>query len=182
MLDRFMTIYEHRPLDDIDADETFHFLEHLTQNLAKSTKRPRYAQQKAFYNFIIDRRSLNMRNPCNAPLLSKAFRAPKQSPRKILDRETVDEMIYNTKRQRDRLILELLARCGLRIGELRRIKVLDVSDRTITLREPKSGKEAEIASMPGNVSRKLAKYIKLKRKPFKVRRGYSQSVIRRQGL
>jgi integrase len=71
-------------------------------------------------------------------------------------------MIYNAKRQRDQLILELQARCGLRIGELLKIKVSDVSDRTITLREPKSGKETEIAYMPENVSRKLAEYIKEK--------------------
>lgn len=59
----------------------------------------------------------------------------------MLERETVDEMIYNTKRVRDRLILELQARCGMRIGELLKIEVSDVSDRTITLREPKSCKE-----------------------------------------
>jgi integrase len=45
---------------------------------------------------------------------------------------------------------------------LLKIKVSDVSDRTITLREPKSGKETEIAYMPENVSRKLAEYIKEK--------------------
>lgn len=130
-------------MNDISPDDIFHFLEDVTHNLSKSTRRLRYAQMKAFYNFIIDRRSLNMRNPCNTALFSKAFRAPKQSPRKILDRETVDEMIYNTKKQRDRLILELQARCGLRIGELLKTKVSDVSDRTISLREPKSGKDAE---------------------------------------
>ena len=91
-----------------------------------------------------------MRNPCNASLLSKSFKAPKQIPHKILERETVDEMIYNTTKQRDRLILELQARCGLRIGELLKIKVSDVSDRTITLREPKSGKETERAICMGN--------------------------------
>ena len=130
MLGRFDAIYAQRSLDDISPDGIFHFLENMTQNLAKSTRRLRYAQIKAFYNFIIDRCSLNMRNPCNTPLLSKAFRAPKQLPRKILNRETVDEMIYNTKRHRDRLILELQARCGLRIGELLKIKVSDVSDRS----------------------------------------------------
>jgi len=128
--------------------------------MAKSTRRLRYAQLKAFYNFIIDRCSLNMRNPCNASLLSKSFKAPKQFQRKILDRETVEEMIYNSKSQRDRLILELQARCGLRIGELLKIRVSDVSDRTVVLRDPKSGKEAEIAYMPENVSRKLSEYVK----------------------
>ena len=160
LLDRLCAIYAQKPLNDISPDEIFHFLEGVTHNLSKSTRRLRYAQMKAFFNFIIDRSSLNMRNPCNTSLLSKAFRAPKHSLRKILDRETVDEMIYNTKNQRDRLILELQARCGLRIGELLKIKVSDVSDRTITLREPKSGKDAETAYMPEHVSRKLAEYIK----------------------
>jgi integrase len=162
LLDRFNAIHAEKALDEISPDEIFHFLEGQTRNLAKSTRRLRYAQLKAFYNFIIDRCSLNMRNPCNASLLSKSFKAPKQVPHKILERETVDEMIYNTTRQRDRLILELQARCGLRIGELLKIRASDVSDRTITLREPKSGKETERAYMPENVSRKLAEYIKEK--------------------
>jgi len=72
----------------------------------------------------------------------------------------VEEMIYNSKSQRDRLILELQARCGLRIGELLKIRVSDVSDRTLVLRDHKSGKEAEIAYMPENVSRKLSEYVK----------------------
>jgi integrase/recombinase XerD len=162
LLDRFSAIHAEKLLEDISPDEIFHFLEDQTRNLAKSTRRLRYAQMKAFYNFIIDRCSLNMRNPCNASLLSKSFKAPKQVPHKILERETVDEMIYNTTRQRDRLILELQARCGLRIGELLKIRMSDVSDRTITLREPKSGKETERAYMPENVSKKLAEYIKEK--------------------
>ena len=160
VLGRFEMIYAQRDLDSIGSDEIYTFLETLTQDLAKSTRRLRYAQLKAFYNFIIDRCSLNMRNPCNTSLLRKSYRTPKQVSRKILERETVDEMIYNTKRQRDRLILELQARCGLRIGELLKIKVSDISDRTITLRDPKSGKESELAYMPENVSKKLAEYIK----------------------
>jgi integrase/recombinase XerD len=162
LLDRFNAIHAERLLGDISPDEIFHFLEDMTRGMAKSTRRLRYAQLKAFYNFIIDRCSLNMRNPCNASLLSKSFKAPKQVPHKILERETVDEMIYNTTRQRDRLILELQARCGLRIGELLKIGVADISDRTITLRGPKSGKDTERAYMPENVSKKLADYIKEK--------------------
>lgn len=159
LIDKFETIYKQKSLEDISSDEVFQFLENVTHSLSKSTRRLRYAQIKAFYNFIIDRRSLNMRNPCNTSLLAKAFKAPKNSPRKILDRETVEEMIYKAKRHRDRLILELQAKCGLRIGELLKIRVSDVSDRTITLREPKSGKEAEKAYMPENVSKKLSDYI-----------------------
>ena len=186
ILDRFAALYGQRSLDAITPDEIFHFLETLTQNLAKSTRRLRYAQVKAFSNFIIDRCSLNMRNPCNTPLLSKSFKAPKQPPHKILDREIVDEMIYDTKQQRDRLLLELQARCGLRIGELLKIRVSDVSDRNITLRDPKSGKEMEMAYMPENVSRKLMEYIKEKalhgeERIFPICYSTARSLIRKLG-
>jgi integrase len=96
-----------------------------------------------------------MKNPCNAPLLSKTFRMPKAVSRKILDKEVVDEMIYNTQNPRDRLMLELHARCGLRIGESLKIKVSDISERKIFLREPKSGKEVEVAIMPEPVAKRL---------------------------
>jgi integrase/recombinase XerD len=105
LLERFESIHAPRDLEFIAPDEIFHFLETLTGDMAKSTRRLRYAQLKAFFNFIIDRCSLNMKNPCSTPLLSKSFQEPKQQPHKILGRETVDEMIYNTKKQRDRLIL-----------------------------------------------------------------------------
>lgn len=160
LLDRFNASHAESPVAQITPDVIFHFLESVTHNLAKSTRRLRYAQLKAFFNFIIDRCSLDMKNPCNTKLLSKSFCAPKQTQRKILERETVDEMIYNTKSQRDRLIVELQARCGLRVGELLNLKVSDVSDRIITLREPKSGKDGERAFMPETLSRKLAEYIR----------------------
>jgi integrase len=78
---------------------------------------------------------------------------PRQVPRTILDKETVDEMIYNTKNPRNRLILELQARCGLRIGELLNIRAQDLSERRLTIKEPKSGKEAEVAFMPEQISK-----------------------------
>ena len=186
LLSRFEMIYVQRALDSIGPDEIYTFLEDLTKDLAKSTRRLRYSQLKTFYNFIIERCSLSMRNPCNTSLLSKSYRAPKQVSRKMLERETVDEMIYNTKRVRDRLILELQAKCGLRIGELLKIKVSDVSDRTITLREPKSGKESELAYMPENVSKKLAEYIKDKTlqsddRPFPISYSTARALVRRLG-
>lgn len=127
-----------------------------------------------------------MKNPCSATLLSKSFRMPREVPRCILDQETVDEIIYNTKKQRDRLMLELQARCGLRIGELLKIKVSDVTERTITLRQPKSGRDAEVAYMPENISRKLVEYAKEKNlqaddRIFPICYSTARSLIKRLG-
>jgi len=131
----------------------------MTGGQAKSTRRLRFAQFKAFYHFLIEKTDLNMRNPCEAPILAKAFKAPKQVARRILDRETVEELIYNAENLRDRLILELQARCGLRIGESLKITVKDVSDRKLILQEPKSGKESEVAFMPEQIAKRLHDYI-----------------------
>jgi len=98
----------------------------MTKTLSRSTRRLRYAQLKAFFNFIIEKCLPDLKNPCNAPLLSKTFRMPRQTPKTILEKEIVYEMIYNTKNQRNRLMLELMARCGLRIGELLNIRTSDV--------------------------------------------------------
>lgn len=56
----------------------------------------------------------------------------------------------------------LAARCGLRIGELLKIKVSDVSDRKLILRGPKSGKESKVAFMPEQIARRLYDYIQQK--------------------
>jgi integrase len=117
LLGKFEVHFSDRSFDSIGPDEIFQFLEMLTGSLSRSTRRLRYAQLKAFFNFLIDKSNLNMRNPCDVSLLSKAFKTPKQIARRILDRETVEELIYNTKSPRDRLIIELQARCRLRIGE-----------------------------------------------------------------
>jgi integrase len=148
-----------RSIESLQSDEMYQFLEHFTEGSAKSTRRLRYAQLKAFFNFIIDKCHHDMKNPCDTSLLSKTFRMPRQVPRTILDKETVDEMIYNTKNPRNRLILELQARCGLRIGELLNIKAQDVSERKLTIKEPKSGKEAEVAFMPEPIAKRMSDYI-----------------------
>jgi integrase len=162
LLQRFEARFADRAFDSIGPDEIYQFLESLTEKLSKSTRRLRYAQLKAFCNFLIEKCNLNMRNPCNAPLLAKAFKTPKQVTRRILDREMVEELVYNTKNLRDRLIVELQARCGLRIGELLKIKVSDVSDRKLILRGPKSGKESEVAFMPEQIASRVSDYIQQK--------------------
>jgi integrase len=111
------------------------------------------------FNFIIDTFQMSIKNPCAASQLFKSFKSSQHRPRQILDKETVDEIIFNTKSLRDRLILELQARCGLRIGEVLKLKCSDISGRKLLLREPKSGKEAEMAFMPEHIAARLADYV-----------------------
>jgi hypothetical protein len=76
----FSSQYGEKGFENITPDEVYGFLENLTQNLAKSTRRLRYAQLKPFFNFFINRSDLDIKNPCDTSLLSKTFRIPKQVP------------------------------------------------------------------------------------------------------
>ena len=58
LLKKFESLYGERPFDSMEADKIY-LLGTLTEGLAKSSRRLRYAQLKAFYNFIITRCSLN---------------------------------------------------------------------------------------------------------------------------
>ncbi len=148
-----------RTVDSIKPGEIEQFLESLTENTSKGTRHLRYAQTKAFFNFVINESNLDIKNPCSHAMLARHFKSPKPAVRKILDKELVDELIYSTSSPMFRLILELQARCGLRIGEVLKLKASDVTDRKLLIREPKSGKEAETAFMPEQIAKRLAEYI-----------------------
>ena len=79
----------------VTAEDIGQFLEEYTENLNRSTRHLRYAQMKAFFNYVIEASDLNIKNPCNAGVLCKTFKNVHQRPRKILDKETVDEIIFN---------------------------------------------------------------------------------------
>jgi integrase len=60
-------------------------------------------------------------------------------------------------------MLELMAKGGMRIGEVLKLRSVDVKDRKITLPDPKSGKESEIVFIPQKIADRLREYIQTKR-------------------
>ena len=148
-----------RVLDSIGSQDLYQFLITLTEGRAKNTARLRYAQLKAFFTFFIERTHASLKNPCDDPLLAKTFRAPRMKQREIIGREVTDEIIYRCHSARDRLILELQARCGMRIGEVLHLTAFDVNGRRLTIRHPKSGREEESAFMPETLAERVRAYL-----------------------
>jgi len=70
----------------------------------------------------------------------------------MLEKDTVDELIFKLKNPRNRIMLELMARGGMRVGEVLKLRSIDIHDRKLVLQEPKSGKEAEVVFVPLKVS------------------------------
>jgi len=74
---------------------------------------------------------LDFQNPCELPMLRKLFRPRVTISWNILEKETVDEIIFRTTNIRNRLILELMARGGMRIGEVLKLRLCDIQDRKL---------------------------------------------------
>ena len=65
-----------------------------------------------------------------------------------------------TTKPRNRLILELMARGGMRVSEVLKITPNDVNDRKLILRDTKSGREEEVVYIPQKVADRLKAYIR----------------------
>ena len=137
-----------RDLNSLTPEEVLSFLTDINQRANQLTKRTRYSQLTSFFNFITQNLAPNFRSPCDTPMLKKLYRPPGPIRWAILEKEVVDEIIFRTIKPRNRLILELMARGGMRIGEVLKLTPNDIEDRKLTLRALKSGKEREIVFIP----------------------------------
>jgi integrase len=158
----FSDEFSDRELESITPDEILSFLTKITDGNKQTTKRNRYSSLKAFFNFIKNSIDINIQNPCDTPILRKIFKESKSPPWPIIEKELIDEIIFKTTNPRNRIMLELMARGGMRIGEVLKIRPIDIQDRKITLPEPKSGKESEVVFIPQKVADRLKDYIKEK--------------------
>jgi integrase/recombinase XerD len=145
-------------LNELSTDDILSFLNRITVGKKSSTKRIRCAHLSAFFNFIKNNLVSDFKNPCDSPMLRQLFRATTPPYWDFIEKETIDEIIFRTIKTRNRLILELMARGGMRIGEVLKLTPRDISDRKLILRDPKSGRENEIAFIPNRVAERLKEY------------------------
>jgi len=166
---KFRPHFRHRQIESITSDEIQSFLTTLTQGNKQTTKRNRYSTLRAFFNFIKNSNDSNFQNPCDTSILKKIFRNGKPKQWEILDKDIIDEIIFRTVKPRNRLILELMARGGMRIGEVLKLRPIDIQDRKLILTEPKSGKEAEAVFIPQKIADRLKEYVRYNKiEPYKL--------------
>ncbi len=128
-----------RDLESIKTEEIISFLAELTIGREQNTKRSRYMTISAFFNLIINTIQPDMRNSCQSPAARNLSRKPKAHQWTIFDKDTIDEAIFRALHALNRLMLELMARGGMRISEVLGLKPADIDDRKFLLHEPKSG-------------------------------------------
>ena len=150
--------FDKRRLNELSTNDMLSFLNRITIGKKSSTKRVRYAHLLAFFNFCKNNLVSDLKNPCDSPMLRQLFRATSPPYWNFIEKETIDEIIFRTTKIRNRLILELMARGGMRIGEVLKLTPDDISDQKLILRDPKSGRENEIVFIPKRVAERLKEY------------------------
>jgi integrase len=131
----------------------------MTNGTKQNTKRNRFTTLSAFFNFIINTLAPQLVNPCEAPMLKKMFKRAQIIQWNILEKEVIDEIIFRTLNSRNRIMLELMARAGMRISEVLNLSPNDVDGRKLVLRNPKSGRGGEMVYIPQKLSNRLQEYI-----------------------
>jgi integrase len=150
-------------LNEVSTDNILNFMTQITEGRKPQTKRIRFSHLTAFFNFMRNNFDGNFKNPCDFPMLRKLFRPKAIVHWDIIEKETVDEIIFRTNNVRNRLMLELMARGGMRVGEVLKLTPADVLDRKLILNDTKSGKEQELIFIPQKVADRLKEYVRVQK-------------------
>jgi integrase/recombinase XerD len=183
---KFCEVFGDHQLGELTVDNVMDFLNQITDGCKPQTKRIRYANLSAFFNFIQNNLDPDLSNPCDSPMLRKLFRPKAKVQWDILEKDTVDEIIFRTARLRDRMLLELMARGAMRIGEALKLTPNDIADRKLLLRKSKSGREFEIIFIPKKVADRLQEYVRsekigLNHRIFPICYEAARAVVRKAG-
>lgn len=78
----------------------------------------------------------------------------------FFDKNAIDEAILRTVHVRNRLMLEPMARGGMRVSEVFGSRPIDIQDRKLLLHEPRSGREQEVVFIPQKLYNRLVNYVR----------------------
>jgi integrase len=158
----------------------------MTVGNKQNTKRNRFTTLSAFFNFIINTFDPGLQNPCEASILKKMFKRSQIIQWNILEKDIVDEIIFRTTNSRNRIMLELMSRAGMRISEVLKLTPNDIDGRKLTLKHPKSGRDKELVYIPQRLSNRLEDYIQMKglgnnERIFPITYGTARDMVRKAG-
>jgi integrase/recombinase XerD len=186
ILTKFGLIFGDKDLEEVSSEDILTFLSKITDGRKQQTRRTRYSHLSAFFNFIITNIDERIQNPCANQLLKKLYKANAPVQWDSFEKETIDEIIFRTTKPRNRLILELMARGGMRIGEVLKLTPNDISGQKLLIRDPKSGREQEVIFITQKIADRLREYINSKhiafnRRIFPISYEAARSMVKKAG-
>jgi len=99
-IEPFCRKFGERTIGQVTPDEILSFLNRLTDGNRPYTKRVRYSQLSCYFNFIRNNIEPESANPCDTPMIRKLYRQKVESRWEIIEKETIDEIIFRTTKNR----------------------------------------------------------------------------------
>jgi integrase len=185
-IEKFNQDFANRNLNEVSTDDILDFMSKFNEGRKPQTKRIRFSHLTAFFNFIGNNFDCELKNPCDSQMLRKLFRPKTIVHWDIIEKDTVDEIIFRTDNVRNRLMLELMARGGMRVGEVLKLTPADILDRKLILNDTKSGKEKELIFIPQKVADRLKEYVRAikvgpNKKIFPICYGAARAMVKKAG-
>jgi integrase/recombinase XerD len=167
----FITATGKPHLEQVTREDLYAFIEHeQDRGLKPLTVHTRLRAVKAFLRFMIDEEIVDHR------VLSRriAIKIPEALPR-AMDPDDVKQLLSVIKDVRNRAMILVLLRTGMRIGELLDTRVSDVSlkERRIEIYEAQKNRVGRVVYLSDDAHSVLAKWLK-KRDPQKAFVFYAQ--------
>ncbi len=134
ILNKFKNHFNAIEISSVTSEGILVFMSSVSDGTKQNTKKLRFTLLSAFFNYIKNSVDQDFQNPCDNPSLRKLFKGGKQAQFKILEKDVVDEIIFRTSNSRNRLMLELMARACMRIGEVLKLRPKDIEERKAIIR------------------------------------------------
>ncbi len=153
----YIALYTHKKLEEIERKEIRNYIGFLYRlGYEKRTIARKLSAVKSFFKFLCRERILE-RNPAR---LVKTPKLSRRLPSFISEKGMMKLFSKGFETKRDRVIFELLYGCGLRIGELRDLKIEDINmkGRLIKIKKGK-GKKQRIVPFGSKAEEALRDYI-----------------------
>ena len=81
-------------INEVSTNDILDFMAKITEGRKPQTKRIRFSHLTAFFNFMKNNFDSDLNNPCDSPMLRKLFRPKAFVHWEIIEKETVDEIIW----------------------------------------------------------------------------------------
>lgn len=154
ILNKFLS-YINRPLNTVTRTDIINYLNYLlfTQKMAKTTVANIQSVIKSFYTFMTNNKYIEVNPTENI----ENVKIDKKVPVYLTTNE-ITKLLYNTKNDTDKLMVEILFATGVRVSELVNIKKTDINfDKNIIKVFGKGAKE-RVVLIPETLCKKLKQY------------------------
>jgi site-specific recombinase XerD len=153
-------IWVNVPIEEVNHKKLLVYLDHLLdKGLQPKTINCHLDSIRGFYHYLIEEEQVAMVNPVKR---GYALRLGRPLPRALRDEE-VDRLLQVVQHQRDRAMIMLMLRCGLRVEEVTRLKLaaLDLRRSQVFVYQGKGAKD-RVVYLSDDAYESLVQYLRVR--------------------